>query len=266
MAVARYCYASTIFPETGNAIVSQLNPILQEVKSRCLLCRNRILWTSGRLSAANFTGQQALNRLFEDGSSSMQEVAMSKAMPPAEVWVDQYGDLLYRYARVRITDRSDCEELVQETFLAALKGKENFKGQCEFATWLVGILKHKIMDHFRRQQRNQTDALPEDSVVEGMFNQWGKWKKFPRRWTVDPADSAMETELLPALQRCLEALPESQRQAFALCVMDEQKSGDVCKTLSVSATNLYVLLHRARLRMRDCLEKKGIGQSRAGEG
>lgn len=179
--------------------------------------------------------------------------------PPAESWVDQYGDMLFRYARLRVSGGTDCEELVQETFLAALKGKENFKGQCEFATWLVGILKHKMMDHFRRQKRDQTAPLPDDTMVEGMFNRFGKWKKFPRRWYIDPQDSTMESEVLPALQRCLEALPESQRQAFALSVMDDQKSEEVCKTLEVSATNLYVLLHRARLRLRDCLEKKGIG-------
>lgn len=180
--------------------------------------------------------------------------------------MDHYGDLLYRYAFLRVADRANCEELVQETFLAALKGKEHFKGQCEFATWLVGILKHKIMDHFRRQERNQTDALPEDSAVEGMFSRLGKWKKFPRRWYIDPQDSTMESEVLPALQRCMEALPESQRQAFALSIMDEQKSEEVCKTLGISATNLYVLLHRARLRLRDCLEKKGIGQADAVKG
>ena len=180
--------------------------------------------------------------------------------------MDQYGDLLFRYARIRVADRSNCEELVQETFLAALTGKENFKGQCEFATWLVSILKHKIMDHFRRQERNQTDSLPDDSLVEGMFGRLGKWKKFPRRWHIDPHDSAMESEVLPALQRCLDGLPESQRQAFVLNIIDEQKSEEVCKTLQVSSTNLYVLLHRARLRLRDCLEKKGIGQAGAVKG
>ncbi len=218
------------------------------------------------VGTANPSGQGALTCLFSADSSSMQDAAITKDMPLAEVWVDQYGDLLFRYARLRVTDRSDCEELVQETFLAALKGKENFRGQCDFATWLVGILKHKIMDHFRRQQRNQTDALPEDSTVDAMFSGLGKWKKFPRRWHIDPQDSAMESEVLPALQRCMEALPESQRRAFVLNIIDEQKVEEVCKTLQVSSTNLYVLLHRARLRLRDCLEKKGIGQAGAVKG
>ncbi len=183
--------------------------------------------------------------------------------PSAELWVDQYGDLLFRYARLRVADRANCEELVQETFLAALKGKENFKGQCEFSTWLVGILKHKIMDHFRRQERHATDTLPDDEAVDGMFSRFGKWKKFPRRWQINPEDSAIESEVLPMLQRCMEALPETQRQAFILSVMDEQNSDVVCKTLSVTSTNLYVLLHRARLRLRDCLEKKGVGHAGA---
>ncbi len=179
--------------------------------------------------------------------------------PSAELWVEEYGDILFRYAKLRVKDRSTCEELVQETFLAALKGKENFQGQCEFSTWLVGILKHKVLDYFRRQQRDQTDTLPEDSVVEAMFSRIGKWKTLPRRWHIDPQDSAIESELLSALHRCMEALPESQRQAFALMVMDGQNSEQVCKTLQISSTNLYVLLYRARLRLRACLEGKGIG-------
>ncbi|MHB1766352.1 MAG: sigma-70 family RNA polymerase sigma factor [Phycisphaerae bacterium] len=191
----------------------------------------------------------------------MPEGHATHELPSAEVWVDQYGDLLFRYARLRVADRSTSEELVQETFLAALKGREDFKGQCEFSTWLVAILKHKIMDHFRRQERDQMDTLPEDGAVDGMFSSFGKWKRIPRRWHVEPQDSAMESEVLPAFQRCMEELPEPQRQAFALSVMDEQKSEDICKVLGVSMTNLYVLLHRARLRLRDCLERKGIGQA-----
>ncbi len=194
------------------------------------------------------------------GEATQLDQRRADKCPSAELWVDQYGDLLFRYARLRVADRANCEELVQETFLAALKGKENFKGQCEFSTWLVGILKHKITDHFRRQERDAADTLPDDQVVDGMFSRFGKWKKFPRRWHVNPEDSAMESEVLPMLQRCMEALPEAQRKAFVLSVMDEQNSDVVCKTLSVSSTNLYVLLHRARLRLRDCLEKKGIGQ------
>ena len=193
--------------------------------------------------------------------SSADSRQPSTEAPPADIWVAQFGDLLFRYALLRVGDRIAAEELVQETFLAALQGRSNFKGQSDFSTWLVGILKHKIMDHFRRQERDRTDALPEDSAVEGMFNRFGKWRKMPRRWHNDPEDSAMESELLPLLQRCMEALPESQRQAFALSVMDDHKSEEVCKTLSVSTTNLYVLLHRARMRLRECLEKKGIGQA-----
>ncbi|NNM87639.1 MAG: sigma-70 family RNA polymerase sigma factor [Phycisphaerae bacterium] len=198
--------------------------------------------------------------------SSAEYRQPSTEAPPAAVWVAQFGDLLFRYALLRVVDRGAAEELVQETFLAALQGRDKFKGQSEFSTWLVGILKYKILDHFRRGRRNQTETLPEDPVVDAMFSAHGKWKKFPRRWHVDPQDSAMDLELLPALERCMEALPESQRQAFVLSVMDDEQPTVVCKMLGISSTNFYVLLHRARLRLRDCLEKKGFGQSDAMKG
>jgi len=84
----------------------------------------------------------------------------------------------------------------------------------------------------------------------------------PHRWRINPEDSAVESELEQMLAQCMDGLPELQRNAFVLSVMEEMGSDETCKALSVSATNLYVLLHRARLRLRDCLDKKGLGTMR----
>lgn len=186
----------------------------------------------------------------------------STSMPAPELWVDQYGDLLFAVARKRLRDRTACEELVQDTLLDALKSKASYRGDCEFSSWLVGILKHKILDHLRQAYRKTTESLSDDAVVNNMFGSAGKWKQMPRRWKINPQDAAMESELEQMLSQCMHALPDQQRSAFALSVMDDGDSEDVCKTLGVSATNLYVLLHRARLRLRDCLEKKGVGAAR----
>ncbi len=181
------------------------------------------------------------------------------SMPPPEVWVDRFADLLFAAARRRVGNRSICEELVQETLLSALKAKDSFGGQCEFSSWLVGILKHKILDHLRQVYRKSTQSLADDDEVEKIFESAGKWRHMPRRWHINPQDAAMESELEQMLSLCLDALPDQQRNAFVLSVMDEGDSAEVCNILGVSATNLYVLLHRARLRLRNCLEKKGVG-------
>ncbi len=174
--------------------------------------------------------------------------------------MDQFGDLLYSVARKRLRDQTACEELVQETLLAALKSKDSFRGDSEFSSWLVGILKHKILDHLRQAYHQTTESLPDDTMVDNMFASIGNWKQMPHRWKINPQDAAMESELEHMLAQCIDALPDLQRGAFTLCVMDDGDSGEVCKTLGVSATNLYVLLHRARLRLRDCLDKKGVGK------
>jgi len=192
----------------------------------------------------------------------MPQQPPQNSIPPPELWVDQFGDLLFAAARKRLRDRSTCEELVQETLLAALKSMDSFRGDCEFSSWLVGILKHKILDHLRQTYRKRSESLSDDAVADDMFTTAGKWKRMPHRWRINPEDSAVESELEQMLAQCMDGLPELQRNAFVLSVMEEMGSDETCKALSVSATNLYVLLHRARLRLRDCLDKKGLGTMR----
>ncbi len=186
--------------------------------------------------------------------------SVPSSVPPPELWVDQFGDLLFSAARKRVRARTACEELVQETLLAALKSRDSYRGECEFSSWLVGILKHKILDYMRQAYRQTTESLPDDAAVESLFASVGNWKQMPRRWRIDPQDSAVESELQQMIAQCIDALPDLQRGAFTLCVMDDGDSSEVCKVLNVSTTNLYVLLHRARLRLRDCLDKKGVGK------
>ncbi len=181
-------------------------------------------------------------------------------------WVDRYGDYLYRYALLRLRDRSAAEDLVQETFLAALKSRETYSGRSSEATWLVGILKHKIADHFRRQSREipVRDDDPPDPAGEGVFDASGHWAVGPADWGANPADLLRQKEFLDQLAECLSDLSPNHANAFTLREIEGLDTREICKVLNVTETNLWVILHRARMFLRRCLETrwfaKGTGK------
>lgn len=178
-----------------------------------------------------------------------------------ETWVDEYGDYLYGYALLRLRNRELAEEMVQETFLAALKACHNFAGQSSERTWLVGILKHKIVDHFRRASREHSVAdLETESGEDGLFRRSGEWAGHwtpagtPKDWADDPGRLVEQKEFLEVLNRCLAELPPRLAAAFTLREIDGCSSIEICQVLNVSASNLWVMLHRARALLRRSLE------------
>ena len=176
----------------------------------------------------------------------------------AETWVDQHGDALYRYALFRIRDVQAAEDLVQETLLAAIRAKESFAGRSMVRTWLFGILKHKIIDHIRKisRERPQEDIESFRNLSGDIFDEQGGWKAGPAEWTTDPALLFQQKEFWEMLQNCLTELPFRLQQAFTLRELDGLRAEEVRKILQVSATNGGVMLHRARMRLRDCLAIK----------
>jgi len=176
-------------------------------------------------------------------------------------WVDAHGDALFRYAWIRVRDRSLAEDMVQEALLAAFRGRDSFSGRSAERTWLVGILKHKIADHFRRKAREglQDEPFLQENLGRGPFDESGHWAPGPADWGTDPADLARQAEFLEHLRRCLSDLPASQASAFTLREVDGMGTGEICKILEVSETNLWVILHRARMRLRACLETNWFG-------
>lgn len=168
-------------------------------------------------------------------------------------WVELYGDFLYRYALVRLGRAETAEDLVQETFLGALRGRAQFKGTCSERTWLVSILKRKIIDRLRRKVREQpVSDLDADGGEGDLFDRAGHWKKGPRPWT--KPDAALErAEFWTVFSGCLGKLPERLADAFSLREMDGLESAEVCKVLAIAPGNLSVMLHRARLRLWRCL-------------
>lgn len=171
-------------------------------------------------------------------------------------WVDLHGDALFRFALIRLRDRSLAEDLVQETLLAAFRGRDSFSGRSSERTWLVGILKNKIADHFRRKARtiSRDENLLRETLGDGPFDATGHWKSGPSDWGTDPAVLARQADFLKHLQRCLSDLPGSQASAFTLREVDGMTTREICKILEISETNLWVILHRARMRLRACLE------------
>lgn len=173
-----------------------------------------------------------------------------------EKWVDLYGDTLYGYALARLQDPSVAEDLVQETFLAALGALKNFRGHSSIKTWLTGILKHKIMDHLRRKYRQapRDYGAPDGRDRDGFFDEHGAWKLKPTNWSADPYRLVQQQQFMETLFKCLAGLSDQAARAFVLREMEGMSTEDLCKVLEISATNSWVILHRARMKLRRCLE------------
>ena len=185
-----------------------------------------------------------------------------RALGDPATWVDEHGDVLFRYALLRVRERASAEDLVQETFLAAVKSKNEFQGGSQVRTWLIGILRHKIGDYFRKNGREIQVDGPDDAdpVVDSWFDRKGSWLKPPKTWEVNPAEIAERQEFWLVLQGCIDALPGRAGGAFSLRVVNDTEPDEVCKVLGITTTNLWVLLHRARARLRACLEEKWFGR------
>lgn len=177
-------------------------------------------------------------------------------------WLDDHGDYLFKYAVFRLRDDTAAEDAVQETFLAGLKAYEKFEGRGSERTWLVGILKHKIIDHFRKAEREAPigeggDEGPEHADFFERADEWvGHWNAdhAPSEWHATPAELIERSDFWRVFSDCLSPLPQRTASAFTMREVDGLKSEEICEILSISVNNLWVMLHRARLHLRNCLE------------
>lgn len=170
-------------------------------------------------------------------------------------WVDDYGDYLYRYAISRLRNSEASEEVVQETFLAALKHVHQYQAKGTERAWLLGILKRKIIDFIR--DRSRTKSLSEEDLKDlpdTFFDQKGNWQKEARSTGFAPLCSLERKDFWRILQGCLDKLPTRQADVFVLREMNEQSTEVICDELEISASNLWVLLHRARLQLAQCMK------------
>ncbi|WP_298140101.1 sigma-70 family RNA polymerase sigma factor [Acidiferrobacter sp.] len=182
-----------------------------------------------------------------------------------ERWLSAHGDALYRYAFLKLRDRALAEDAVQETLLGALRSTHPPDGRASEKTWLFAILKHKLADFARSCLRSPLDQCIEPGAQEGAFEDIedlvfgadGRWRELAS-WG-DPVRHGEAQAFWRHLSACLEALPGQQGEVFMLREIEGLSLDDICQITGVSATNAYVLLHRARLGLRQCLARAGFG-------
>lgn len=175
------------------------------------------------------------------------------------------ADALFRFALVRVRDRDLAEDLVQETLLAAVRRPEGFEGRARLGTWLAGILRNKIVDHYRAAAREKTDAMSalaahadRDPDAE-WFTEGGQWARNPDRafdvLDADPRDLVERAEVLAAIRQCVGRLPRSLQRVFALREFDDQDADEIGEAVGIARASVPVLLHRARQLLRECLQR-----------
>ena len=182
--------------------------------------------------------------------------------------IETHRSYLLRYASLQLRDAGAAEDAVQDTLIAALEGWDRFAGNSSVKTWLTGILKHKIIDHVRRQSREQpliagdshSDDSSESDIADALFLEDGHWRQPPSNWG-DP-DKVLENKAFMAVfEACAKNIPQKNARAFMMREVMELDTADICKELEVSTTNCWVILHRARLALRECLETRWFGKS-----
>lgn len=172
-------------------------------------------------------------------------------------WVDEHGDALLRFAVTRVGQREVAEDLVQDALLAAWRARESFDGRASLRTWLIGILRRKIVDSHRQAGRQRATASGSDLDMESApFDQRGKWIGPSRKWTL-PADQAVErSEFWSVVAECIAGLPVHLAQVFELREVGGTSTSEICGVVGITPKNLSVRLHRARLLLRECLDRK----------
>lgn len=207
------------------------------------------------------TGHTASMQIAEQINSATAET--TPTIDPS-VWVDEHGDYLFRYAVLRLRDESLAEDAVQEALLAALQAIASYTGSATERTWLTGILKHKIIDHYRKN-KNLSQITEDDTDLSGLDHFFERTDKWDGHWViklrpVDPEqspDQVMERdEFWGVMKNCLSALPTRVANVFAMREVDGISSEEICEMLGLSSSNFWVIMHRARMQLRRCIEIK----------
>ncbi len=185
----------------------------------------------------------------------MNQTNKSNTLSP-NTWVDAYADYLFNYAVARVNDSNIAKDLVQETFFAGLKSAKNFQGKSTERTWLVSILKRKVIDHYRKINSNKGQAEVRMNFYESGDNE-GDWieERVPQSWDNETDKSIENEELKSQLDNCIDKLPEKYAMVFRMKTIQEFETEEICKELNITPSNLWVIIHRARTQLRSCMEK-----------
>lgn len=182
--------------------------------------------------------------------------------------IETHRRYLMRVAQLQLRDADAAQDVVQDTIVAALAGAARFDGRSSVRTWLTGILKHKIVDAIRHRQKAPlplTTIDDETSIDEfdGLFGADGRWDPPPSDWG-DPEAALAQRQFFDVMELCLEKLPPQAGRAFMMREVMELETQEICKELAITANNLWVILYRARMALRACLEKQWFAQGGPG--
>jgi RNA polymerase sigma-70 factor (ECF subfamily) len=192
--------------------------------------------------------------------------------PKPETWVSQFGSFLYSYAIFRVREKQIAEDLVQETLLSALESYKNFKHNSSLKTWLTAILRNKIFDYYKESNRTLSISSieleeEENSFIDNYFqnnqdNYPYHWKMntAPSQWSQSPIEVIEQEEFQLIFQKCLNNVPQKHANIFVLREIDGLSSKEICKDLDITESNIWVILHRVRTSLRNCLEHNWFGE------
>jgi len=180
---------------------------------------------------------------------------MNEKTLQADYWVSKYADMLYAYTVVRVNDTNVAEDIVQETFLGAWKGRETYNGDASEKNWLFTICKNKIIDYFRKKGNNLV-SYGELDTNSGVFDDQDHWtnESAPKNWKTNDMQPVERKEFYSILEMCKQKLQQLQQQVFVMKYMEDIDSDEICKVLNITPSNYWVLIHRAKIQLRKCME------------
>ena len=177
-----------------------------------------------------------------------------------EKWVETYADMLFSYTSNRLKDTEQAKDIVQETFLSAYKSIKTYDARASEKTWLFAICKNKIIDYYRKEIKNTTNLLSQQELIQ--FDEQGNFNTnhHPQNWNIYFNDTLIEKEFNSIFNVCKNKLNSLQKAVFQLKHVDDYETSEICKFLEITTSNYWVLMHRAKVNLRTCLEKNWINK------
>jgi RNA polymerase sigma-70 factor (ECF subfamily) len=198
-------------------------------------------------------------KINEDVFLNGEETGMNKVKDNTELteWVRVYTAELWNWAFRKTSNQQLSEDLVQDTFLAAAENMGSFRRESQPKTWLLGILKNKIAEHYRKAFRQPAVTTSAEEGFAEFFNSNGRWKSAaaPQSWTQEEVNLTDIPAFNKVFENCIEGLPGVMNACVRLRYLDEKKGTQICQELGLTITNYWQLIHRAKLHLRSCLEK-----------
>ncbi len=183
-------------------------------------------------------------------------MSIKKHILNPEKWVGLHADYLFNYTISRINNHDLAKDLVQDTFFAGLKAMNNFQGKASERTWLISILKRKIIDYYRKINSAKGKAEVKMNFYSDGDRE-GEWieERVPSDWGSDIEKRIENEELFNVLEKCIGSLPEKYAIVFRMKTIQQFDTEEVCKELDITSSNLWVIIHRARTQLRKCMEE-----------